>query len=149
MERDGDLAVVLLAEGPAILPLDPDGVLAILGEGGVVHDEDSMRSRERFRHNSAITLPDFLLIPGALVDEILEGLQGVTDAEARRERDACGQGLDTLALPVLQQSPDVDGRPLGLTPEAEVRHEEMGVVPEPMQSIAVEGWRLGAIHALR
>ena len=52
MERDGDLAVVLLAEGPAILPLDPDGMLAILGERGVIHDEDGMRSRERFCHDS-------------------------------------------------------------------------------------------------
>jgi hypothetical protein len=93
--------------------------------------------------------PNFLLIPWALIGEILEGLQGVTDAEARRKRDARGQGLDTLTLPVLEQSPDVDGPPLGLTSEAEVRHEEIGVVPEPMESPAVE-WRcLGAIHALR
>src|SRR4051794_26217584 len=108
-----------------------------------------MRSREYFRHNSPITLPDSLLIPGALVDEILEGLQGVADAEARRERDACGQGLDALTLTILEQSPDVNGRPLGLAPEAEVGHEEVDVGPEPMQSVAVEGWCLGAIHALR
>ena len=93
--------------------------------------------------------PDFLLIPWTLIDEILEGLQGVADVEVRRERDASGQGFDTLTLAVLEQSPDVDGRPLGLTSKAEVRHEAIGVVPEPMQGIDVEWWCLGAIHALR
>jgi hypothetical protein len=50
--------------------------------------------------------PDFLLIPWTLIEKILEGLQGVADAEVRWERDASGQGFDTLALAVLEQSPD-------------------------------------------
>ena len=98
---------------------------------------------------ASIMFPDFLLIPRALIDEILQGLHGVADAEVGRERDASGQGFDALTLAVLEQSPDVDSRPLGLTSKAEVRHEEIGIVPEPMQGIDVKRWCLGAIHALR
>jgi hypothetical protein len=149
MERDGDPAVVRRAEGPAILPLDPDGVLAILREGGVVVDDDGMRGRKHLCYDSTITFPGFLLIPGALVDEIPEGLQGITDAEVRREGDASDQGLDTLALAISEQGAEVDGRPLGLTSGAEIRHEAIGRVPEPMPGIDVKRWCLGAIHTLR
>ena len=40
VDADGALAVGLLAQGPAVLALDADGVLALLGEGGVINDED-------------------------------------------------------------------------------------------------------------
>jgi len=37
-EADGDLAVLLLAELPAVLPPDADRVHALLGEAGVADD---------------------------------------------------------------------------------------------------------------
>ena len=42
MDRDGHLAVGLLAQGAAVLPLDADGVLALLGEGDIVEEEDAV-----------------------------------------------------------------------------------------------------------
>jgi hypothetical protein len=40
-----------------------------------------------------------------LVDELLEGLVGVADGQARGKVDAPGEGLDALAFAVEQRSP--------------------------------------------
>ena len=47
VHRGGDLAIGLLAQGPAILPPDADGVRALFGERHVVEDEDAARVGER------------------------------------------------------------------------------------------------------
>jgi hypothetical protein len=39
---DADLTVATLAEGAGVLALDPDGALALLGEAGVVEDQDGV-----------------------------------------------------------------------------------------------------------
>ena len=97
MHRGGDLAIGLLAQGPAVLPLDADGVLALLGEAGVVDDEDPAGLAKVSGHDGAITLPDGLpVVPGALADELLEGLVEVRDIEARREGDACRESGSML-----------------------------------------------------
>lgn len=44
MDRDGDLAVGSLARRASVLPLEADGVLALLGEAGVVDDEGAPRT---------------------------------------------------------------------------------------------------------
>jgi hypothetical protein len=41
VDRDGALAVGLLAQRAAVLPLDADGVPALLREGRVVDDEEA------------------------------------------------------------------------------------------------------------
>src|SRR3954447_21403271 len=100
MDRGGDLAVGLLALGPAVLPLDPDGVLALLGEAGVVDDEDALGRGEGRGHDGAIALPDGLLVPGALAEELLQGLAQVGDPQSGREGDLAGEWLDALAFAV-------------------------------------------------
>ena len=81
VDRDGHLAVGLLAQLAAVLMLDADGVLALLGEAGIVDDEDPLGTGQGLSHHGAIALANLLLVPGALVDELLQGLLGVFDVE--------------------------------------------------------------------
>ena len=97
-----------------MLPLDADGVLALLGEGGVVDDEDAVGVGERLGHDGAVAPPDGLLVPGALAEELLQGLVGVGDVQARRQGDAVGDRLDALAVAVGDQAAEVDAAPGGL-----------------------------------
>src|SRR5206468_2227368 len=114
VDRGGDLAVGRLARGPAVLPLDADGELALLGEAGVVDDEDALGRGEGRGHGRAVSLPDGLLVPGALAEELLEGLVEVLDLQAGREGDLAGEGLDALAVAVEEQALEVDAGVGGL-----------------------------------
>jgi hypothetical protein len=84
-----------------------------------------------------VALGDLLLVPGAVVDELLKGLFGVLDAVVGRERDAPGEGFDALAFAVLEQSVEVDAAPggLGLVPVVLVEDlrgcEEIGRLAPP------------------
>ena len=131
VDADGGLAVGLLAQRPAVLALDPDGMPPLLGEGGVVDDEDGLGVGEALGHACAVASPDGLLVPVGLVDEVLEALVGVLDAELRRLVDAADQGLDALALAVLEQAAEIDERPIGLAGQGEVGSEAVGVGIEP------------------
>src|SRR3954467_8820223 len=98
VDADGALAVGLLAQRPAVLTLDADGVLALLGEGGVVDDEGGLGVGEGRGHVAAVASPDVLLVPVGLVDEVLEALVGVLDPQLRWEVDTPDHRLDALAL---------------------------------------------------
>ena len=120
MDRDGDLAVGLLAQLAAVLTLHADGVLALLGEAGIVDDEDPPGAGEGLGHHAAVALEDLLLVPGALVDELLQGLFGVFDVEQlRRPGDAGGHRFDALAFAILEQAAEVDAAPGELSGVAE------------------------------
>ena len=77
VDRDGDLAVGLLAQLATVLVLDADGVLALLGEPGIVDDKDALGIGEVLSHHGAVAVEDSLFVPRALVDELLHGLLGV------------------------------------------------------------------------
>ena len=51
-------------------------------------------------HRGPVALQDGLLVPGALAEELLQGLVGVGDVQARRQGDAGGHRLDALAVAV-------------------------------------------------
>jgi hypothetical protein len=146
MDADGALAVGLLAQGAAVLALDADGVLALLGEGGVVDDEDRLGVGEGVGHEAAIASPGDLLVPIGLVDEVLQALVGVLDAELERQVDACDERLDALAFAVLEQAAEVDQRPVGLAAHGEVVAEGLGVGFEACEDSGVEGGGVGAVH---
>ena len=59
VDRDGDLAVGLLAQLAAVLMLDADGVLALLGEAGIVDDEDPLGTGEGLSHHGSIAMEHF------------------------------------------------------------------------------------------
>src|SRR3954452_5739008 len=133
VDADGDLTVGLLAQGAAILPLDADGMLALLGEAGVVEDEDPLGAGEGLGQVLSIAPGESLVVPGALVDELLEGLLGVLGVETRRQGDACREGFDALALAVVEQPLEIDAAPGGLLLVGEVVAEDVGVIPEPVE----------------
>ena len=148
VDRGCDLAVGLLARGPAVLPLHPDGVRALLGEAGVVDDEDARRGGKCRGHGRAITPPDGLLVPGALADELLEGLVQIGDDEFGREDDLPRERFDALPLAVEDQPLEVDAGVLGLSGPVEVVAEERGVRVEPIEDFGSKFGGVGAIHAL-
>ena len=91
-------------------------------------------------------MQDRLLVPGALAEELLQGLVGVGDVEPLRQRDAGGHRLDALAVAVLDQAAEVDAAPGGLAGAVEVVAEAGGVVGEPVEDVGVEFGGVGPVH---
>src|SRR4029079_14537995 len=100
---------------------------------GVVDDEEAGRRGEGLGHDGGVTLPDGLLVPGALADELLQRLVQVLDLEACREGDLAGERLDALAVAVEDQALEVDAGVLGLAGPVEVVAEASGVGVEPVE----------------
>src|SRR6516164_286378 len=94
VDGDGDLAVGLLPQGATVLALHAHGVLALLGEAGVVDDEDALGAGERLGHAGAVAAQDGALVPRALANELLQRLFGVLARQALRQGDAAGERLD-------------------------------------------------------
>lgn len=72
---DGDLAVVDFAEPPDVLARNADGVVAFLGETGVVNDESAARASAK---KSVGTAGDFVheraVFPWRVADGVVDGL---------------------------------------------------------------------------
>ncbi len=148
MDADGALAIGLLAQGAAVLPMDADGVLALLGGRRVVDDEDGRGRGERLGHPGAVPPGDRLLVPGALAEELLQRLVGVGDRQAGWQRDGAGHRLDALAVGVLEQSAEVDAAPGGLAGAVEVVAEYVREGDEPVEDVGREFGGVGAVHTL-
>ena len=112
MQAHGRLAVGLLAECPAVLALDAHRVAASLGEGRVIEHEDPGRIGEGAGHQGAVALAHRPLLPGARADKLLQTLVRIFGArENTGQSDAAAQGLDALALAVLEQPRQVHPAP--------------------------------------
>src|SRR5262245_463849 len=146
MDADAALAVGLLPQRPAVLALHADGVLALLGEGGVVDHEDAVGAGELVGHGLAVAAPDGLLVPGTLAEELLEGLVGVGDLQVRRQGDAVGDRLGALAVAVGDQAAEVDAAPGGLAGAVEQVAEATGIGSEPLEGLGVEIRRECLVH---
>ena len=132
VDCNGHLAVGLLAQLAAVLVLDPHGVLALLGEAGIVDDKDSLGTGEGLSHHTAVAVEHGLFVPGALVDELLQGLFRIAKcAEFDRQSDSADHRLNALAFAILDQAAEVDAAPgpLGLVPKIVL--EKPGVIPIP------------------
>src|SRR5262249_55867137 len=105
--------------------------------------EDALGAGEGVGEPGAVAAQDPALVPGALVDELLEGLFGVLAGQARGQADAAGQGLDALALAVEQESLEVDAGPGGRFGLWEIWGESPGVVAEPLQGRQIKGRSVG------
>ena len=138
VDGDGHLAVGLLAQGATVLALHADGMLALLGETGVVDDENALRALEGLGHAGPVAAQDGLLVPGALIDELLQGLFGVLTGQALGQGNAAGQRFDALALPVEQQSLQIDASPAGGLGLREIRGKQRGVVAEAAKHSRIE-----------
>src|SRR5262249_18875960 len=128
MHADSDLAVGLLTQGAAVLALDADGMATLLGEGDVVEEEDAFGAGEGAGQQGAVTFEDLGMVPGALVDELLQGLVFVLDVQVVGDGDAPGERLDALAFAVEEQALEVDTGPRGGPGLGEVGGEARGVL---------------------
>ena len=109
LERDGDLAVADLAEGPAVLAGHAHRVLALLDETGVVDDQSASLAK-RAANSLTHRFPDDPVFPVALVDELLECL----DIILLRSVDgtqSLGHRLNALPLTVEQKPAQIRHAP--------------------------------------
>ena len=109
LERDGDLAVADLAEGPAVLAGHTHRVLALLDEAGVVDDQRAGMAK-RPANPLPHRFPDDLVFPVALVDELLERLDVVL-LRLIDGAQSLGHRLDALPLTVEQEAAKVRHTP--------------------------------------
>src|SRR5262249_11220331 len=128
VDGHGHRAVGPLAQRPAVLALDTNGVPALLGRGDVIDEEDSVRAGEGRGQLGAGVTEDTRRIPGALVDELLQSLLGVLAGQAVGQGHAPGQRLDALAFAVEQEALEVDTGPAGGFGVREIVREDSGVV---------------------
>lgn len=118
-------AVLLLAAGPAVLPLDPRGLLALLGIAGLVEDADGVGVAVARGHLLLNAIPHSLLVPVGPREKLLE--------RARRRVEVQCDRLDALAGQIAQLALDVGTQMLaGLaTPEAAVKPVQEPFQPGP------------------
>ena len=98
-EVDADDAVLGLAEGAAMLPLDAGGLVTLLGEAGLVDDADGagvgVSAGDALL--SAVSHP--LVVPIRQTQELLKGAWG--------HAGGVGDGLDALAVEAAELAADV------------------------------------------
>ena len=101
-QRYRDLAVVLLAKLPAILPRHPNRMLTLLGKASIVDDPrlDGAVPFQLRHHHLAHLGEDALVRPPSLADEMQQRLMLRRRAMRRRDRR---HRLHTLALARHQQ----------------------------------------------
>lgn len=92
--------------------------------------------------------PDGQLIPGALADELLEGLIGVGDGQSGGQGGLAGHRLDALAVGVLEQAAEVDAAPEGLAGPVEVVAEVGAIGAEAVEDVGGEFGGVGPVHTL-
>ncbi len=134
VDGDGDLTVGLLTQGAAVLPLHTHGAAALLGEGHVVEEKDAFGAGESLREQGAVATQQLARIPGALVDELLQGLVLVSDVQCGGQGNASGERLDALAFSVEEESLQVNAGPLRRPSLREVGGEESSIVGKPGQN---------------
>ena len=124
----------------------PDGVLALLGQAGIVGDKDPLRRAEGLCQSGAVVGHHGLVIPGALTDELLEGLVGVSGALTIGEVDPAAHGLDALAFAVEQEALQVGRAVDGLLGVPEVVAEASSVSGQAVENGGCEFGGGGAVH---
>ncbi len=122
MHRHRDLAVRRLAQGPAVLPGDADGVRSLLGKARAVEEVEGLRE-QRIHHAVGQGFLDGLPGPRALAHELPERLHV-------RPREPRGHRLDGLPLPVEEQAPDVQLSPVLAFGATHACHEFLQEVAE-------------------
>ena len=104
MQRDGGLAVGLLAQRPAVLTLHAHRMRTGFGESRIIEHENTGRVREGLCQQRAVATGHRPLVPGTLADELLQALVRVLRAsQGGGQAHAAAQRLDALALAILQQ----------------------------------------------
>ena len=100
-----DLAVLHFAQHAAPLPSYPDRVLAFLGKGRFIDDIDCVVFAQRFIDQLPVLLQQLLVLPSALANELLHGLNVAPFQDHRHWLDRLlferqHQSLQILVSPV-------------------------------------------------
>jgi hypothetical protein len=111
-------------------------VTALLGKTCVVNDDDPLRIVKGFAYDSAVRLQHGLLIPGALIDELLQRLLRI--AVPAGHADAGTQRLDALALTIQEQALQVDTRPTGARDLTKATSELGDVVLGTLENVRLQ-----------
>jgi len=132
---DADQAVLGLAHGPAVLPLDAGGAGALLGETGLVDEAHAAGLGVPAGHPLLEPVPQGLLVPSGLGQELLKG--------PRRGAGGVGDRLDALAREARELAPDVRVEvPAGVGPgEAvvELVQESGQLGADPQNRVRIHG----------
>ena len=97
----------------------------------------------------SVALEDLLVVPGALVDELLEGLLGVLGvARSSAGRVTRREGFDALALAVVEQALEIDAAPGRWAVVGEVVAEDVGIIPEPVEDFGRQFGCVGLAHTV-
>ena len=97
---DGDLAVAFLAQGAGVLPGDAHRALALLGEAGVIEDQDAVSLAGQSEHLLDTLAVEVVLVPSRGGEQALELLFGGVG-------DARGDGIAVLVGQLGQQPSQV------------------------------------------
>ena len=100
---DGDLAVAFLAQGAGVLPGDAHRALALLGEAGVIEDQDAVSLAGQSEHLLDTLAVEVVLVPSRGGEQALELLFGGVG-------DARGNGIAVLVGQLGQQPSQVRSR---------------------------------------
>ena len=96
---DGDDAVVDLAGGAAVLPLDPRRLVAFLGTAGIIDDADTVFASVPAGNPLVQQVAHQVVVPAVEGEELLEGAHGDVLVQ--------GDGFGRLAGQVGEQALDV------------------------------------------
>lgn len=88
-----------------------------------------LRAGEGPRSQGAVTVQDGPVNPGALVDELLQGLDFILDVQPDGQGDAAAERLDALALAVSELPSEVDAT--YPTPRSAARLVQLHLAPTP------------------
>ena len=148
VDRDGDLAVGLLAQLAAVLALHADGVLALLGEAGIVDDEDPLGAGEGLGHDASGSVwRTSCSSQGLWLTNCCRAWSGsLMSSSSGGPGDAGGHRFDALALAVLEQAAEVDAAPGALRLVPEVVAEQFGVVAKPFEDFGSQFGCVGLVH---
>ena len=133
MQRDGDLAVVGLAQRARVLARHAHRVTALLGKAGVVDDDHAFGIVKCSTQTAAVGVQHGLLVPHALIDEQLQRLLRI--AVPAGHVHPTTQRFDALAFAVQQQALEVDACPARASDVPEVTGELGDILLESLDTI--------------
>ena len=146
VDRDGDLAVGLLAQLAAVLMLHADGVLALLGEAGIVDDEDPPGAGQGSGHHGAIALQTGCSSQGLWLTNCCRACSG---SLMSRSSAAWGRGRPSVRCSCVRHPGAGRGgrrRSRRIAWVAEEVLEPLGIVAKPKEDFGGEFWGVGLVH---
>jgi hypothetical protein len=132
-----------------MLALDPNRMLAGFGKRRVVDHKGPLGIGQGLSHGGPVFPSHGCFLPTALVDELLQGLLGVSHrAQGRRQAHPARKRLDGFAFALQEQPAQVNPAPEGLARAVKVGTKAVGVLRlQALEHGGPQPGRESAIHA--